>query len=188
MERTYNQINQQESAAYMNRSNDDATVLIERNHSERITVGRLDKDTRKVYFKENGQVWEKRISMDALTDEHQQALATALAGRALRSEIAVGEPITTETSVETESEAIAERLAEIANKYNENDSHELWRYASGTINASEYRQDGDAGSAAGESQKAGDALTVLKKIGTDAVADAQEYLQLMQKQQRILRQ
>lgn len=76
---TYKQINQQESSAYMNRRDADPTVLLKRSDG-RVTVGRLDMDTREV-------------TMESLTDAHQERLAAELAGRALRgSEAAVTAP------------------------------------------------------------------------------------------------
>ncbi|HRJ06559.1 MAG TPA: hypothetical protein PK096_03290 [Candidatus Saccharibacteria bacterium] len=80
---SFNQINEQVSSAYMNQSGDNPTVLIRRT-SGNITVGRLDTDTRKVHFSENGEKWEKQVALENLSDAKQEQLATELAGRALR--------------------------------------------------------------------------------------------------------
>jgi len=81
---TFNQINKQASSAYMNRSGADPTVLVERK-SGRITVGRLDADTKNVHFSEDGQDFiEPSVSMELLSDERQAQLAEKLAETPLR--------------------------------------------------------------------------------------------------------
>jgi hypothetical protein len=83
---TFRQVNDQESSAYMNRSEDHPTVLIKRTSGD-VSVGRLDKYTRDVHFSENGQELTKRIALENLTDARQEELAAELAGRALRGAV-----------------------------------------------------------------------------------------------------
>lgn len=96
-ERTFNQINQQESSAYMNGSRDMPTVLIDRKSGD-VTVARLDKHTRTAYFTENGVAYEKPIALENLSDARQEELAAKLAGRALRGTVEV-EPDDASTSL-----------------------------------------------------------------------------------------
>lgn len=94
---TFNQVNQQETSAYISGTKDMPTVLIDRTGGN-ITVGRLDKNTKKVHFSENGQDWEKTASMEALSDGYQEVLAAKLAGRALRG-VGIVEVAPSETPV-----------------------------------------------------------------------------------------
>lgn len=89
---TFKQINDQESSAYMNGSGDYPTVLISRTKREgeesgRVTVARLNKDTREAHFTEDGQKWTKTIALENLSDQRQGELAEELAGRALRGAV-----------------------------------------------------------------------------------------------------
>lgn len=85
---TYNQVNEQQSAAYINQSNENPTVLIPRKDG-RITTGRLDTSTHKVHFTEDNQSYEKSVSPEAMSDQVQEKLAEALADTALRSEVGI---------------------------------------------------------------------------------------------------
>lgn len=98
-ERTFNQINQQETSAYMNGSKDMPTVLIDRK-SGNVTVARLDKNTRTAYFTENGVAYEKTIALENLSDAQQEELAEKLAGRALRGAVEIEPEVSPKSSVE----------------------------------------------------------------------------------------
>ncbi len=104
-ERTFNQINQQETSAYMNGSKDMPTVLIDRK-SGNVTVARLDKNTRTAYFTENGVAYEKTIALENLSDAQQEELAEKLAGRALRSTVEIEPEPTPVSSVEFDEDGL----------------------------------------------------------------------------------
>jgi hypothetical protein len=87
---TYDQINEQRSSAYMNRSNADPSVLLKRTDG-RITTGRLMAGINRVYFSENGQDFSKAVKREAISDQYQQQLAEDLAGAALRSEVKISD-------------------------------------------------------------------------------------------------
>jgi len=100
---TFNQINEQESSAYMNRSGAKPTVLIERSDG-RITVGNLDRGTQNVLFTEKGaDKMHPNVSLERLTDAHQEMLAAKLAGVAL---------LGSETHVANESDTLVDQEAE----------------------------------------------------------------------------
>lgn len=80
---TFSQINDQQSSAYRKASGAKPTVLIGRTDG-RITVGNLDMDTHDVLFYEDGVNKRKHVSLERLSDAHQEKLATELAGTALR--------------------------------------------------------------------------------------------------------
>ncbi len=88
VKQTFNQINNQELSARINRSDALPTVLIERSDKERITVGNLDPDTRDVLFSEGGQDKVRPgVPLELLTDAHQAELAERYAGKPLKSEL-----------------------------------------------------------------------------------------------------
>ncbi len=88
VKQTFNQINNQELSARINRSDALPTVLIERSDKERITVGSLDPDTRNVLFNEGGQDKVRPdVPLELLTDAHQAELAERYAGKPLKSEL-----------------------------------------------------------------------------------------------------
>lgn len=87
---TFDQVNKQIRSAYMRRSAELPSVLVSRTDG-RVTVGRVDTSTHKVYFNENGQDYSKRVSHEAMSDQVQEKLAEALAGMALRSQVEVSE-------------------------------------------------------------------------------------------------
>lgn len=75
---TYNQINEQISSAYMNRSDADPTVLVESTDGA-IAVGRLEKGTHTVHFTEGGkEIVKQDTPLEVLSDEHQEKLAAEL--------------------------------------------------------------------------------------------------------------
>ncbi len=81
---TYNQVNEQQSSAYLNQSGANPTVLVKRTDG-RISVGRLEMDgSRDVRFSDNGEKLAKKVSIESVSDLHQAKLAEELAGRALR--------------------------------------------------------------------------------------------------------
>ena len=136
---TYNQINDQISSAYMNRTGASPTVLVKRSlrpgeNERRITVGRLNLDTREVHFSEDGREASKPISMETLSDKHQAQLATELAGVALRGDGVTAAPNEAETSStesgrEAELAAVEASLAELKESMDESDRIPAWRYA-----------------------------------------------------------
>lgn len=80
---SYNQINEQESSAYVSGGDMRADVLIKQ-PSGGVTVGRLDKATGNVHVTEDGQEeLYPNVPLERLTDEHQGMLARELAGIAL---------------------------------------------------------------------------------------------------------
>jgi hypothetical protein len=121
---TFNQVNQQESSAYMSGSKAKPSVLIERSDG-RITVGNLDKDTQHVYFTEDGvDKAHPNVPLEKLSDQHQEVLAAKLAGVALRG----GESVEVK-SVEqmiTEVEAAMDALQA---SMSEADRIPAWQYA-----------------------------------------------------------
>lgn len=137
---TYNQINDQISSAYMNRTGATPTVLVKRSlrpgeNERRITVGRLNLDTREVHFSEDGREASKPVSMETLSDGRQAQLAAELAGRALRgnetvtagsSEVETGSP---KAGREAELAAVEASIAELKESMIESDRIPAWRYA-----------------------------------------------------------
>jgi len=90
---THNQINEQETSAYINQSAEMPTVLVRRSNGT-IQTGYLDKAESEIYLskdeygKPNTDGLHKRIrSPEAVSDREQEKLAAELAGVALRSEI-----------------------------------------------------------------------------------------------------
>lgn len=127
---TFNQINDQQSYAYRHGSSGKPSVLIERPDG-RITVGSLDMDTQNVKFKENGEDWmHPAVSLEKLSDEHQQMLAARLAGVALRA----GEPHDEHTEkegadVESLIAAVEQELETLKDSLPDGDKVTVWRYA-----------------------------------------------------------
>ena len=135
---TYNQVNQQESSAYMNRSGADPTVLIKR--SERsgggVTVGRLDKSTRNVHFSEDGvDKYHPAVPLAELSDQRQAELAEELAGAALRSSevpaVSESAPVERAEAVDSKPDtaAIEAALDELKESMAESDRIPTWQYA-----------------------------------------------------------
>lgn len=81
---TFNQVNEQQSSAYMDGSNEKPTVLVKRT-DRRVTVGKLDRSTGDVDFQEDGLDKAKlAIPLAELSDQRQVELAEELAGKPLR--------------------------------------------------------------------------------------------------------
>lgn len=83
---SFNQINEQQSAAYRRGEPVAPTVLIEHGDGT-IQPGLLNMETRDVDFidqRDSEPKFYPSVSLDKLSDEHQQKLATALAGAALK--------------------------------------------------------------------------------------------------------
>lgn len=193
---TFNQVNQQESSAYMNRSGDKPTVLVKRSDG-RVTVGRLDKETRSVDFSENGQELVKPgVPLVELSDQRQAELAEELAGKPLRSAEAikvserssVGQKLGThvvdklvERPQLSKKEQLSLELDTIAAKYDKEGGLNLWRYGSGMMNMREAQQAGDGQGSMDYQHQAGQAIRELEKVGgAEARKDAETYLRLMQ--------
>jgi hypothetical protein len=80
---TFNQINRQNETAYLELSGADPTMLIRRTDG-RVTVANYDTRTNSAYFEENGPKAHENMTPEELSDQHQEQLASELAGRALR--------------------------------------------------------------------------------------------------------
>lgn len=173
---TFNQINDQADKG-------SATVFVPRTDGS-ISIGKYNFDTKKAYFNDSELGFShKTLSQETLSDKRQEELAVEFGGLALRAL----DGDTEQFSVADDSDTLASKLDAIRAKYDEGTQMLLWQYASGTINQVEYRLDGDTGSAEGERQKAGQAIVKLRRLGADVVADADNYLELMREQTRILR-
>jgi len=197
---TYNQVNQQESSAYRNRSGDQPTVLVKRTDG-RVTVGRLDKETRDVSFTEDGQeLMKPAVPMLELSDQRQMELAEELAGKPLRdnevnqetknrlyAEQKLGGQALhkqVERPQPSQAEQLQLRLDAIGQKYDREASLNLWRYASGMMNKRDAQRAGDGQASMDYHQQAGQAIRELEKVsGPDARKDAEDYLSLMQQLQ-----
>ena len=126
--RTFNQINEQESSAYRRGSDALPSVLIQRSDLG-ITVGNLDKHTGNVLFTEDGVYkMHPNVPLERLTDEHQQKLATLLAGKVLRGVELASEAPATEGSVGS-IDKINATLDELRRSMLETDRVPAWQYA-----------------------------------------------------------
>lgn len=196
---TYNQVNEQESSAYINRRDDQPTVLVKRTDG-RVTVGRLDKATNNVSFSENGQKWWKEVPLRTLADQGQMDLAQELAGKPLRDDEAQNGPEeqprvnhdigvravqqAAERPQQSRQEQLQSQLDIIGAKYDQEGSLNLWRYASGVMNKRDAQQAGDGQESMNAHQQSGLAMRELEKIGGAAARkDAETYLRLMQQLQ-----
>lgn len=174
---SYNQIQDQYNSGHK-----EATVLVPERGTVRVasTWGESSGEGRTIVTYGNGDNAKlMHAKNEDLTDEGQERLAAELAGKALRS---TGDAA--EVSKGSEEVQIEQELNNLKEKYGDK-SMELWLYASGKMNQQEYQQDGDAASAKGEEQKAGQALLEIRKLGPEAVQDADRYLQLMRQLRKV---
>lgn len=129
---TFNQINDQQTSAYLNGTGNSPSVLIRRSGPEgRITVGNLQVGTRDVHFTENGEdLMHREVSLDKLTDSHQEMLAAELAGAALRGSSTEAQEQTDTNPLDTEQQitAISAEMDGIISVIPESERNAVWRY------------------------------------------------------------
>lgn len=183
---SFKQVLDQQGSAYIRGNHENPTVLIERSDG-RIQTGKLEMDTHNVNFidpKDGLAKYHPNVPLDKLSDKHQEELAIALAGAALRSKDQIGEndtivgdgPVSMNTPIVGNQGEVAgswrsELLKKVAN-LSEGDQQALREYWACLVDKKMAQRAGNGEGSTLHGRRAGDAL---KRMSEEARSIADQY-------------